>query len=594
MTLDRRARAGTDRRTRRSAFRLAAVLALASAAFLPAGGALAGRTGDAVSFPPGESTAGNFLAGFHADRAKDFDAASLYFTRALLTDPEDTYLLERAFTLTLADGEIKGAFGLSRRLLAIDPDNRLANLASGVDLLERGSYTKAIDAFGKSHSEPLTELIAGILQAWAEYGAGRTDKALDRLDAMNGPQWFELFRSYHAGLIADASGRSDEAIERLRVAHGFDEGSIRITEAYVRALSRAGRFDEANAVVDELLARVPDHGVLNRLKTNLVAKTKMKPLATDARHGAAELLSGVANAISRDDGSELVAGLLQLALHLDPKTDIARITLAEIFERSKNYERAIEMLGLVDEKSGFKRAAEIQIGFDYNALDKVEEARKHLEGVIRANPKDLDALTALGNILRVRKMFEPAADAYTQAIEALGTPAPQHWQLYYNRGIAYERTKRWPQAEADFKTALKLSPDQPLVLNYLGYSWVDRGENFDEALGMIEKAVEAEPSDGYIVDSLGWVFYKLGRYEEAVAQLERAVELRPADPTINDHLGDAYWRVGRTIEARFQWAHARDTDPEPEELPKILKKLQEGLPPLTSKQASEGTKPSGG
>jgi nucleoid-associated protein YgaU len=143
--------------------------------------------------------------------------------------------------------------------------------------------------------------------------------------------------------------------------------------------------------------------------------------------------------------------------------------------------------------------------------------------------------------------------------------------------VSFERSKRWPEAESDFRTALELNPDQPQVLNYLGYSWVDRGANLDEALNMIKKAVDARPNDGYIVDSLGWAYYRLARFEEAVTALETAVQLRAEDPVINDHLGDAYWKVGRQREAMFQWAHARDLDPEEEDLPEILAKLQHGL-----------------
>src|SRR5690606_33991930 len=149
-------------------------------------------------------------------------------------------------------------------------------------------------------------------------------------------------------------------------------------------------------------------------------------------------------------------------------------------------------------------------------------------------------------------------------------PQPHQWTLFYFRGIAYERAKQWDKAEADLLQALALFPEQPHVLNYLGYSWVDQGMHLDEAMDMIARAVELRPNDGYIVDSLGWAHYRLGNYEEAVRELERAVELRPEDPVINDHLGDAYWKVGRRLEARFQWAHARDLDPEPDALEEIL------------------------
>jgi Flp pilus assembly protein TadD len=160
----------------------------------------------------------------------------------------------------------------------------------------------------------------------------------------------------------------------------------------------------------------------------------------------------------------------------------------------------------------------------------------------------------------------------------LDKPDRSNWTLFYFRAICFERTKQWPKAEADFKKALELFPDQPLVLNYLGYSWVDQGVNLDEAFKMLRRAVDLRPTDGYVVDSLGWANFKLGHYEEATRELEKAIELKPADPVVNDHLGDAYWRMGRKLDAHFQWNHARDMGPEPEDLPAILKKIDSGLP----------------
>ena len=195
--------------------------------------------------------------------------------------------------------------------------------------------------------------------------------------------------------------------------------------------------------------------------------------------------------------------------------------------------------------------------------------------------------------MRGRKQFAECAEVYSKGIDTIAKAEKSNWVIYYFRGICYERSKQWPKAEADLKKALELFPDQPHVLNYLGYSWIDQGVNLDEGMRMIKRAVEQRADDGYIVDSLGWAYYRIGNYEEAVKHLERAVELKPEDPTINDHLGDAYWRVGRTLEARFQWSHARDLKPEPEELAKIEEKLKSGLPddPSSAADAEKAKKP---
>jgi Flp pilus assembly protein TadD len=199
----------------------------------------------------------------------------------------------------------------------------------------------------------------------------------------------------------------------------------------------------------------------------------------------------------------------------------------------------------------------------------------------------------LGTVERTRKQYEECAQTYGKGIATLEKAEKGHWQIFYFRGICFERAKQWANAEADFKKSLELFPDQPQVLNYLGYSWIDQGVNLEDGMKMIRRAVEQKPDDGYIVDSLGWAYYRIGNYEESTKHLERAVELRPEDPTINDHLGDVYWKVGRQLEAKFQWSHAKDLKPEPEELVKIEEKLRFGLRDETSAAEAERAKKAG-
>jgi Flp pilus assembly protein TadD len=227
--------------------------------------------------------------------------------------------------------------------------------------------------------------------------------------------------------------------------------------------------------------------------------------------------------------------------------------------------------------SPLRRNADIQLATNLDSIDRTDEAKKILEKLTAERTGDLEAITALGNIQRVRKDFADCADTYGKAVATLKNPQKSNWLIFYFRGICNERSKQWGSAETDFKRALDLFPDQPHVLNYLGYSWIDQGINLDEGMTMIRRAVEQRPDDGYIVDSLGWAYYRIKNYDEAMKQLERAVELKPEDPTINDHLGDAYWKIGRTLEAQFQWAHARDLKPEPDDLKKIVEKIRTGL-----------------
>jgi len=331
-------------------------------------------------------------------------------------------------------------------------------------------------------------------------------------------------------------------------------------------------------------------------KLNVAANNSQKNigalprLIVSAQAGAAESLYGLGASLGRRGGEDLGLVYLQLSLYLEPSHPLALLSLADLYESLKKPELAIETYRRVPANSPLHRNAAIQMASDLDALDRPEEAQKQLEELINSDPNDLEAIMALGNVLRAHKKFAECADAYSKGVATLDHPQKANWVIYYFRGICYERAKQWPKAEADLKEALKLFPEQPHVLNYLGYSWIDQGEHLDEGMAMIKRAVQQRPDDGYIVDSLGWAYYQLGNYDEAVKQLERAIELKPEDPTINDHLGDAYWRVGREREAHFQWAHARDLKPEPEILIKIEAKLKSGLPEEASSQAKAGAK----
>jgi Flp pilus assembly protein TadD len=272
---------------------------------------------------------------------------------------------------------------------------------------------------------------------------------------------------------------------------------------------------------------------------------------------------------------------------------MALLSLADLYEALKKPDLAIKTYERIPSTSPILRNAEIQLAIDLDALDRTDEAKKRLTHLLVEHPKDLEALIALGNIERERKDFPACADTYGKAIDTLAKPEKPNWVMFYFRGICYERSHQWPNAEADMKKALELYPGQPLVLNYLGYSWVDQGVHLDEGMDMIRRSVEQRPDDGYIVDSLGWAYFRTGNYPEAVKNLERAVELKPEDPTINDHLGDAYWRIGRTLEAHFQWSHAKELTTDKADLPAIEEKLKNGLPEDTSNAADAARKKAG-
>ena len=292
----------------------------------------------------------------------------------------------------------------------------------------------------------------------------------------------------------------------------------------------------------------------------------------------ADALWGIAQALHQEQGGARAVLYARLALFLKPDLAEATLLIGDVYVDQQNFDAAIDTYEAIDDASPISFAGKLRIASALHELDRKEQAFELLEGLVAAEPERIQALVQLGNLLRRDEDYARAEGAYSRAIERLGTPEREDWTLFYARGIAYERTKQWPEAEADFLRALELEPEQPFVLNYLGYSWVDKGMRLDEARDMLDRAVALRPNDGFIVDSVGWVHYRLGEYPQAVESLERAVELEPGDPVINDHLGDAYWRVGRQREARYQWQRALSLEPDEELIEAIEQKLKSGLP----------------
>jgi Flp pilus assembly protein TadD len=264
-------------------------------------------------------------------------------------------------------------------------------------------------------------------------------------------------------------------------------------------------------------------------------------------------------------------------MYLDPDADVIDLVYAQMLDAADQHELANEIYDKLPASSPLKPMAVVRVAENLDALGDQDEALRRLGNIVTTNPDDLEALSVLGDLQRAAKKYVESAETYTKALAVSGGENPADWRFYYVRGISYERAKEWPKAEADFKKALVLNPNQAQVLNYLGYSWVDQGINLLPALEMIERAVAAAPNDGYIIDSLGWAYYRLGRFEEAVVELERAVQLRSTDPEINDHLGDAYWHAGRKLEARFQWNIAASVDKEGAVKERVAIKLKDGL-----------------
>jgi tetratricopeptide (TPR) repeat protein len=537
------------------------------------------------------TTSGSYLAARHASVERDANSASAFYLSALRTDPKNNELLDRAFISSVADGNIEEAVKLAERILTIDKSNRVARLVIGVQDLKLKKYAAAQLNINQSIRGPITDLVATLLSGWAIYGAGDTKAAVASVDKLTGPEWYPIFKDLHTGMMLDLAGKEKDAGTRFERAYKLDDSMLRVADSYARWLSRNKDDAAASGIYEAFDKKLARHPLVQEGLRETKAGKKIPPLVDSPQAGAAEALYGIGASLTRRGGEDLALVYLQLALHLAPNHPLALLSLADLYESVKKPQMAIKVYERVPASSPLKRNAQIQLATDLDAADRSDEAIKILKGVTAEDPKDLEAIMALGNIERGRKKFADCAVTYSQGIEVLPPNNDKSNSVYYYyRGICEERSKQWNKAEADMRKALELQPEQPHVLNYLGYSWIDQGVNLDEGMKMIKRAVEQRPDDGYIVDSLGWAYYRIGNYEEAVKNLERAIDLKPEDPTINDHLGDAYWRVGRTLEAKFQWSHARDLKPEPDDLPKIEAKIENGLPDDPSSAAAAADK----
>ncbi|MEH2512380.1 tetratricopeptide (TPR) repeat protein [Nitrobacteraceae bacterium AZCC 1564] len=573
---------------------LAAVMTTASPLYAQARNSAseAGEDANQSGFPTardlaGLTVSGSYLAARHASADRDAGAASAFYRAALRSDPKNSELLDRAFISSLADGDMDEAVKLAEKILAVDKNNRVARLVVGVRALKHKQYSAAQQNINQSIRGPITDLVATLLSSWASYGAGNTQVAVSSIDKLAGPEWYPIFKDLHAGLILELANKQKEAGVRFDRAYKLDDSALRVADAYARWLSRNKDSAAATAIYEAFDKKLARHPLVIEGLRETKAGKKLAPLADSPQQGAAEALYGIGASLTRRGGEDLALVYLQLALYLNPNHSLALLSLADLYESVKKPQMAIKVYERVAANSPLKRNAQIQLATDLDAVDRTDEGIKILKSVVAEDPKDIEAIMALGNIERARKKFADCSTTYGKGIDVSAANGDKpNWVFYYFRGICNERSKQWPKAEADLKKALELQPEQPHVLNYLGYSWIDQGINLDEAMKMIRRAVEQRPDDGYIVDSLGWAYYRIADYENAVKNLERAIDLKPEDPTINDHLGDAYWRVGRTLEAKFQWQHARDLKPDPEELPKIDAKLKDGLPDDTSSAAT--------
>ncbi len=518
-----------------------------------------------------------FLAGRFAQGGGDSRAAAEYYAAALRFDPDNVELLQRAFTLMVAEGRMAEAAPMADRLLAYDADSAVPLLVAGITEARAGHFAQAEARFAQLPKRGVNTFLGPLLTAWSRTGQGRTDAALESLAALSQTNGLDGLRTFHAGLINDLADRAKAADESYQIALAGPL-SIRTIEAAGSFYQRGGKTDQAKSLYERYAVEHP--GTLLFDGPALLKIGDKAPRAIpDAKSGMAEALFDVAALLRQGNAVDASMVFTRLALAMQPDFPLAQVSVADILSAQGRLIEANDIYRALNPASAAHAYGRLRVAMNLEELGQTDAALAALDQIARDRPADVDALVTRGDVLRRKKRFAESAESYGAALARLPDVDVRHWPLLYSRGIALERSKQWPKAEADFIRALELKPDQPDVLNYLGYTWVDRGEQLEKARAMIEKAVELRPKDGAIVDSLGWALYRMGDYHNAVKQLERAVELKAEDPTVNDHLGDAYWQIGRAEEALFQWRRALTLDPEPEQIEPLQEKLRTGEVP---------------
>ena len=515
-----------------------------------------------------EGSIGNYLAGRFALSEGDSATAANDLLKAAADDPGNAEVALQAFIACLEAGRPE-AIALARQL----PDSQIAQLVIANVDAKAGNWQAAEQRFHELPRQGMTQLLQPLLVAWAQQGDGRVDSALSTLRPyVDNPRFRGLF-ALHAGLIADLGNRPDEAAGLYHIAEtDLAEPNLRLAQILSSWQARSGQAAEAQHTLAALPGVAPDMSIA---MPALLANVTKRPVK-QAVDGVAESYFTFAALLRGQDANDFALIMLRLALDLRPDFAAARVLAADILSSQRHLQAALRILNEIPATEPIIAVVQLRRAGIVDRLGRSDEAMRDLERLSRDYPDSPLPDAQRGDILRMKQRFPDAVAAYDKSIARLSKPSATDWILFYDRGVSEERSRQWQKAENDFHFALQLSPDQPFVLNYLGYSWADMGHHLAEARQMVQRAAERRPNDGAITDSLGWIYFREGNIQAAVKALERAVELEPEDTTINGHLGDAYWAAGRKVEAQYQWRRALTLNPAPDDAVKLEAKLNPG------------------
>ncbi|MFD3264972.1 tetratricopeptide repeat protein [Phenylobacterium ferrooxidans] len=527
---------------------------------------------------PGGSSYGLFLAGQSALNDGRGAQAAAYFEQAQAGGAEDELISERAFTAAILAGDITKAAALAPSGEgSSESGKRLGRVVEAVEAMStnQGKAARALlapEGMGFPHKGA-----AALLGPWASAMAGDATGAVVRPELRN-DKVVEYFGLLGQAFLYERAKRYDEAETDFKALTGGENPGDLVLLAYGGFLERRGKRLDAIAVYDKGLADEPSNSTLLAAKARAAAG-KSAPPAPTLRQGAAQALMPPAATMLAAKQEQIGLAYLRLVLRLDPNRNDAWLMVGDLMETAGDLDAAREAYAKPKPGSPEYAAGRAKLAWSYLKAKDNETALKMAREAAASG--DLDSKVTLADMLRVNEQYPEAIQILTEVMAA----RPGDWRLLYSRGVNYDRAGRPKEGEADLRAALKIRPDDSEMLNYLGYTWIDRGEHLSEALGMVQRAAASNPKSGAIIDSLGWAYYRLGDYKKAVEKLEEAIELEAGDPDINNHLGDAYWRVGRRDEAEFQWKRVLTLDPDAKMKAEVSAKLASGLGPMGPAQS---------
>ncbi|MGD9637914.1 MAG: hypothetical protein AB7U85_02510 [Alphaproteobacteria bacterium] len=534
-----------------------------------------------------ESGVGAYLAARYARKNLDYSSAADYFIKTFEQDSNNQVILNNIYMLLVYAGRIDDAYPYALKAMGEEPYTSSACIVAVVKNIADGDYVKAEELISKIDKKGYNKFLVPLVKSWLQFAQNKVDEAFKTLGTLKDDYDYNSVYHFHMGIMNDILGRDDVAKEHYEITlNGPGGSSFRALDVIICFMLRTHNIAKAEEILQKYSHNYPDSFMLEKIIEHIKSGEPYDRPIYDAKTGTAEVLFGVAALLTQGVGLEHSMFFIRLAMHLDDQFVIAKIMLGNILELGELYEQANAVYDTIPKSSAAWFSAQINIASNLNKMEKVSEAISILRMLEQQDPENADVNIEMGDLLRGKERYREAIEPYTKALAIFKSkkePEAKYWSLYYARAICYERSNQWKKAERDLVKALEVEPNQPYVLNYLAYSWLERREKVPQALEMLKVSYMQRPRDGFIADSLGWAFCLIGDYSQAIDYLETAASLEPSNSVIIDHLGDAYWRGNRKKEAKYQWERALtlNNDITKGDLEKIKVKIIDGLPELT-------------